>query len=365
LKTNLERENPYYSMIPPAGRERMVRRIQALEQATVVYSDGREESFSDFLRPREGLMSIKITGSYLYSPEPHDLDMVFGWENESGSVGISEVKFSKGTELEKIKVEMHHCEQLAPKWEEYGDTQKSRLYFFSGFTVYGKSFRPDEINPHIFSSFVIKEIGNLVDDAMKYAPGDPKTVQRIYHIFAILQSAGIPRNGALESLFDLYRSMFEHLYFEVDKGPLRKTDQAKRELENLGGVFMNTYAAAYLISQLFSQIHLMEREDLIDVISLFMTQAAYGNFYAATVLIKIKEDKKIPSGCWAKAENKCGSKFTLAAPAPDMEMSEVLLFRKFADELEQQRQLKNMDLLARKLRRDRQSAAKKFSIASA
>ncbi|MCK4802884.1 hypothetical protein KAS33_04350, partial [bacterium] len=76
IQDSLKRDNYYYKVLSQKYRKEMLQRIEILREVRVVLPDGKRQPLFEYLQNIPNVRSVRVWGSYLFAPNPRDLDIL-------------------------------------------------------------------------------------------------------------------------------------------------------------------------------------------------------------------------------------------------------------------------------------------------
>jgi len=262
LNSYLENENYFYRVLPPEMKKKVLERVKALENARIRTSDGTERSITDYVKYllseygyEDRLEHIIVTGSYLFSPTPADVDFHVGLRGDAKETP----DFSKTIRkiIHSVFVEKKHPSIIVfPEGSEFsvknsgfmfagegaamfrGEALNRQeylayLYYYSGVMLYGNPISKKDIKELAFitqaRSTIARLIWGMQGPGIRDGIGTRRILYRLLQIVLIVSDID---SQYLEILNPKEIYSFIYKYCSEDINQSKKASQALDELDN-------------------------------------------------------------------------------------------------------------------------------------
>ena len=314
LEEYLENENLFYPHLSARMKKIVTKRIRALEKVMIKTSDDKRTGLIQFIKEvlskygyEDRLEHITVFGSYLFAPEPKDIEFEVGLKgNANDTPDFLEV-------IDKINkfIQEQHLKVILPKDSDcsiddvtisfigeglYGRSSNREeylayLYLYSGVTIYGKPIFMKGLDLRVFIDMAEKDLTSLSYKIHKgYDTTEQiykKPIYRLFHAAVILQRLS-PKLSKYLNPSHIYRFIEKYFSSRLDEH-----EQAGEALSDLDSYLTSKKAQSVLAYFLVSKIGLLaegvDEKAQIEAIKKLSTLCAFDNTGAIGTIWDFKE----------------------------------------------------------------------------
>jgi hypothetical protein len=304
LRSYLQTENYFYSLLTQEMQGRVVKRIVDLERVVIEIPDGTRRSITEFIKyvlaqygVEDKLEHIIVFGSYIFSSRPSDIDFTIGLKGKFNQPELLDVLNKiNGSNLIKDK----SFKIIFPEGSDYavneahftfigeGSHSYNRqdhlaiMHTLSGAVIYGDRISQSNIEPTAFAKRAVEEaksLANRIIEKRTVAKLDSKkAVYRLLHTVLIISRVN---PTLLETINpkDVYKFIKRYFSEEIDQH--QRATQALQDLHDyLAPEKANSVYAYFLIPEVATLAENGDERSQIEAVEVLAALTGLGNIEA-------------------------------------------------------------------------------------